>query len=266
MSDKELKDAFDKARGDFANVNAKRLASEDNRHVYSASCSWNGPIAKVGSNGGLPACPHCGSMLLEMDADEWARGVAEYAESKSDPRYPKFIEWMATRGKCSPFRNRTDLDALRSDFNDLQTTMSEHQTPRTSAASFDIIWRNGAYHVTRADVGNMAVVSADLAEKLERESADRLALLLAAELREKALRNAMEEIKAAPMAAFDSYQAALARAKGVASAALAEPASPSPELAAMIADKERLDFLESRPVQMESFTRAAIDAARKGTP
>ncbi len=181
--------------------------------------------------------------------------------------------------------------------------MSEHQTPRTSAASFDIIWRNGAYHVTRADVGNMAVVSADLAEKLERESADRLALLLAAELREKALRNAMDKlpfilascaqvlaegtIRAAYIAQFGEHDwvvcsGAVEAAYKEVGAALAEPASPSPELAAMMADKLRLDWLEKIATDFEfhfmvdglsarnyatgCVVRAVIDAARKCTP
>ena len=35
------------------------------------------------------------------------------------------------------------------------------------------------------------------------------------------------------------------------------------ELAELRADKERLDWLEKRPVYMENFTRQAIDAAKE---
>lgn len=119
MDLEKAKIQFDRLKGDFSNVKgpaARNFAVEDGRHVYSATCSWNGSIAKVGSNGGLPACPHCGSMLFEQSADDWHRGIAEYAEAKADPIYPRFIAWLSTRGKCSPLRSENDLNALRTEF------------------------------------------------------------------------------------------------------------------------------------------------------
>lgn len=113
---------FDKAKGDFSNVNPPRRGSPsdaDNRHVYGAACSWNGPIAKIGSNGGLPACPHCKGMLFEMDAGKWHAGIADYCLKRDDRDYPAFMAWLSNRGTCSPFRNQQDLDVLRSEFNAL---------------------------------------------------------------------------------------------------------------------------------------------------
>src|SRR4051812_48128181 len=92
------------------------LPQSDTRHVYGASCSWNGPVAQVVAHRGLPACPHCKGVLFEQDADDWNRGVAEYAEAKSAPVYPRFIKWMSERGTCSPLRTQQDLDGLRSEF------------------------------------------------------------------------------------------------------------------------------------------------------
>lgn len=111
-------EAFDKARGDFFNVNrTSRTAIEsDNRHVYGSGCSWNGPIAKIGTNGGLPACPHCRGMLFEMPERVWMGAMLKYVEDQNDPDYPKFIAWLSTRGTCSPLRRDEDLMLLRMHF------------------------------------------------------------------------------------------------------------------------------------------------------
>lgn len=111
-------DAFNKLRADFNNVNRPRPAI-DNRHTYSVSCSWNGPIAEVGNNAGLPGCPHCGSMLFEGATSEWNQSVNDYAEKVNDIQYPVFMRWLSTRGKCSPLRCPADLVVLREEFDKL---------------------------------------------------------------------------------------------------------------------------------------------------
>jgi hypothetical protein len=74
---------------------------KDTRIVYGAGCTWWDSIDKVGKHPkGLPCCPHCNSMLFEMDGpDMWWSGVAAY-EAKGNPGYREMIEWM--RGKCFP--------------------------------------------------------------------------------------------------------------------------------------------------------------------
>ena len=72
----------------------KRL---DTRVVYGARCAWWGSIAEVASNGGLPSCPHCGSVLYEMENfDKWWSGVDRF-EAAGHPGYRQFVEW--TKGK-----------------------------------------------------------------------------------------------------------------------------------------------------------------------
>ena len=65
----------------------------DTRYVYGATCAWHGPIQEVGRIGsGLPACPHCGGVLFEVDTEEkWWAGV-DAAEADGRPGYRKFIE------------------------------------------------------------------------------------------------------------------------------------------------------------------------------
>ncbi|MGI2031966.1 hypothetical protein ACRQ1B_06190 [Rhizobium panacihumi] len=73
--------------------------------VYSAGCTWWDSIRMVGKvtsgDHSLPACPHCGSVLYEVEnMAAWSKGIETYAVAQSDPTYPAFIEWV--RGKCYP--------------------------------------------------------------------------------------------------------------------------------------------------------------------
>lgn len=72
----------------------------DTRIVYGALCVWWDDIHKVGKNSsGLPCCPHCRGVLMEMpDIETWNEGVEKYAKDTGDDQYPAFIEWL--RGKC----------------------------------------------------------------------------------------------------------------------------------------------------------------------
>lgn len=101
----------------------------DNRHVYGVGCSWNGPIANVAMRGMLPACPHCGGVLYEMDADKWGVNVQTHSFRTKDAGYPKFIKWLADRGTCSPLHSQADLIALRVIFDNEQANFSAAPKP-----------------------------------------------------------------------------------------------------------------------------------------
>ncbi len=111
-----LKIQFARLKEDWSNVNTKPKTDSDDRHTYGAGCSWNGPIAAVKSNGGLPRCPHCNGMLFEMLSSEWRESAKTYSKEKDDRDYPAFMEWLSTRGTCSPLRNDSDLRKLRMEF------------------------------------------------------------------------------------------------------------------------------------------------------
>ena len=74
----------------------------EERIVYGANCVWWDSIDKAstidGEPGGLPCCPHCRGVLLEIKADKWEKGVRDLAEKESG--YDELIAWM--RGKCFP--------------------------------------------------------------------------------------------------------------------------------------------------------------------
>lgn len=73
--------------------------------VYGARCVWWDDISKaaklVGVPGehALPCCPHCHSVLYQMEPAEWFEGLDRY-EREGHPGYIKQWEWM--RGRCFP--------------------------------------------------------------------------------------------------------------------------------------------------------------------
>ena len=89
----------------------------DTRIAYGVGCTWWDSIYKTGtttpgrmtvrrgdgtpvevSDAQLPCCPHCGSMLFEVENEQvWFEGVDRY-EQDGHPGYRKQMEWM--RGKC----------------------------------------------------------------------------------------------------------------------------------------------------------------------
>lgn len=76
----------------------------DTRVVYSAKCSWFGPIQEAGVSGhmGLPCCPHCGSPLFEVPSKEvWDNSVSKF--DKIHPGYKDYINWLASLETCLPF-------------------------------------------------------------------------------------------------------------------------------------------------------------------
>lgn len=68
--------------------------------VYGATCVWWDSIDKAATKpgSGLPCCPHCGSVLLQVEEGSWWQGVDTHAEKESG--YREFIEW--SRGRCFP--------------------------------------------------------------------------------------------------------------------------------------------------------------------
>lgn len=84
----------------------------DTRIVYSVHGTWWDSIDKVATNlGGLPCCPHCGSVLFEMDDEAaWFRGADAY-EADGHPGYVEMLKWG--RGKCFP-----DMAALEAAYAD----------------------------------------------------------------------------------------------------------------------------------------------------
>jgi len=75
--------------------------TKDDRIVYGAvNCVWWDEIANAGSKpGGLPCCPHCGCVLMEMPRSQWDESVKRYEDS-GHPNYSEFVVWL--KGKCFP--------------------------------------------------------------------------------------------------------------------------------------------------------------------
>jgi len=74
--------------------------------VYGANCVWWDAIEKCATKKtpemtgpGLPCCPHCGSVLFQVEETTWRRNVAKH-EAGGNPGYRALMEWM--RGKCFP--------------------------------------------------------------------------------------------------------------------------------------------------------------------
>ena len=83
-----------------AATRAARAVSAE-RVVYGARCSWWGSITDVATKpSGLPCCPHCGGVLMEVDNEGvWWTGARRY-EADGHPGYVDFLTWL--RGRCFP--------------------------------------------------------------------------------------------------------------------------------------------------------------------
>lgn len=78
--------------------------------VYGANCVWWDTIDKAGKtpehNGiSIPCCPHCGSVLFQIEDSKWHDGVA--AHDAKNPGYADMIKW--SQGKC--FQSQYDCIA-----------------------------------------------------------------------------------------------------------------------------------------------------------
>lgn len=56
---------------------------------------WN-KVAQV-KLGGIPTCPHCSAVGLQIDAENWFDGSRRF-EERGNPRYQEFLR--ATKEKC----------------------------------------------------------------------------------------------------------------------------------------------------------------------
>lgn len=88
---------------DLWEITEGKTMCEQKLVVYGANCCWWDYIENAGSietPGGhnLPCCPHCGSVLLQINEKEWWEAAQRYEKDKPEPGYVEFIRWL--RGKC----------------------------------------------------------------------------------------------------------------------------------------------------------------------
>ena len=85
----------------------RRGAEKDTRIAYGAMCFWWGNIQDVGVLPvGLPCCPQCGGLLLEVPNEEkWFSEHEDY--EKEHPGYIEFLRW--SKGRC--FKSREEAEA-----------------------------------------------------------------------------------------------------------------------------------------------------------
>lgn len=83
-----------------ANRIVGRSGKTDTRIVWGVGCCWWDSVDKASKNiSGLPCCPHCGSMLMEVPSPiVWWTNVDDYAKKANDRDYREFMKWL--RGKC----------------------------------------------------------------------------------------------------------------------------------------------------------------------
>lgn len=84
-----------------------KLLDADGKHVdaadpkrllwYSAGCGfftddWN----QLRTNGGIPCCPKCGCVGMQIEAGKWEEGAANH-----DKTHPHYLAFLATaKGTC----------------------------------------------------------------------------------------------------------------------------------------------------------------------
>lgn len=84
----------------------------DSLITYGMNCLWWDAIDKTGTvttdlpGHKLPVCPHCGSVLFQIEAKDWFSGLKRY-EAEGNPGYE--AQWLWARGKC--FRTAADQAA-----------------------------------------------------------------------------------------------------------------------------------------------------------
>jgi hypothetical protein len=100
------------------------MAKPEQLIVYGVNCVWWDSIEKTGrlevprrydtparmGRPGLPCCPHCGSVLMQIEESKWFANMDDYEAGRqpdgvAHPGYRKMMEWG--RGKC--FRTMSEL-------------------------------------------------------------------------------------------------------------------------------------------------------------
>lgn len=75
--------------------------TSDTRMVYGSSCSWWDVVSQAASTAsGLPCCPHCGGVLMEMPSiQDWWESVDLFIAQDPDQRanYKTFVGWLQGR-------------------------------------------------------------------------------------------------------------------------------------------------------------------------
>lgn len=79
-------------------------------YVYGATCVWFGPISETRTLlSGIPVCPHCGSVLLQVDSEaEWWASAEKY-EAEGHPDYTAMLRWVRIGGRH--FRTMDQMQA-----------------------------------------------------------------------------------------------------------------------------------------------------------
>jgi hypothetical protein len=75
------------------------------RVVFGARCSWWDTIDKAATRPdvfgtGLPCCPHCRGVLLEVENEVQWWATAELYQANGHTGYVDFLRWI--RGRCFP--------------------------------------------------------------------------------------------------------------------------------------------------------------------
>ncbi len=72
-------------------------------YTYGIGCTFHGPITKVGKHPeteGLPCCPHCNGMLMQVENESaWWAGIQK-AEEQGNTNFFVFMKWVGHQEKC----------------------------------------------------------------------------------------------------------------------------------------------------------------------
>ena len=76
--------------------------------IHGATCTWWGSLNQTSQLvSGMPCCPYCNGVLLQVEKPVWFKAAREYALAKKDKHYLDFITWL--RGKqCISFGKKPE--------------------------------------------------------------------------------------------------------------------------------------------------------------
>lgn len=79
----------------------EKVKTKSDLIVYGAGCVWWDSIKEAvrGYPTGIPVCPHCGSILYQMEPAEWFANIKKF-DREREPGYEAM--WLWARGKCFP--------------------------------------------------------------------------------------------------------------------------------------------------------------------